>query len=127
MGVITGVEVLIGVAVDVLVSKLPGVGVFVDVGLGAGVLSSSCVGNGSVPRRLVLVGEMETLEGVAVGDGVALGPVTGIKTADVAVSTGIGVEANWNKDGFVGVKKSRAKASCVNARSAGVAVAVTCG
>lgn len=78
--------------------------------------------------RLVPVDEMEVLEGVTDGEGdgegVLLGPVTGMTTDEVAVSDGTSGLENRDRDGLVGVKKSLAKASCVNTRSAGVGVGV---
>jgi hypothetical protein len=68
---------------------------------------------------------MEVFEGVA--EGVLLGPVTGISSAGVAVSEGTGVLVKEIMSEFVGVKKRLANAFCVNARSAGVAVAVLFG
>ena len=48
---------------------------------------------------------------VAVGDGVELGPVTGITASGIAVSDGTGVPANKDKGCLVGVKNSLANAS----------------
>ena len=73
----------------------------------------------------MLVNGMEVFEGVA--EGVLLGPVTGISSAGVAVSEGTGVVVKEATGVFVGVKKRLANAFCVNARSAGVAVAVFLG
>jgi hypothetical protein len=121
VGVTPAVEVLLGVtAVAVLVSRFSGVGVFVEVVPGMGVLFLSRVGDGVMFGRLVLVSETEVLVEVGIGEGVALGPVTGMTASGLAVSEGTGVEANENKGGFVGVKKSFAKASWVNSRSVGV-------
>jgi len=111
----TGVKVNIGEALELMVRASDGVLVGVSDGL--------------LPGGLVFVIGMKVLEGVEVevAEGVLLGAVMGISSVGAAVSGGTGVLSNKNRDGFVGVKKSLANASWVNARSAGVALAVTCG
>ena len=108
--------------VDVLVGVRLGVGVGLLLGMGVGLLLGV---SDALPGRLVIVNEMEVLVGVAVG--VLLGPVMGISRTGAAVSDGTGVLPKMNRGCFVGVKKRLANASCVNTRSAGVALAVTLG
>jgi hypothetical protein len=136
LGVGVGPAVFVGVGIGVFVGGTTGVGVLVETGGNvtvrvAGIVFVAVtsavevepgvpvntvfvrVGDALMSGRFVFVLTEGTkvLVGVADGEGVTLGPVTGIKTVAVAVSDGTGVEANKNNGGFVGVKKSRAKAS----------------
>ena len=75
------------------------------------------MGDGLGSGGFVSVGTTEVFDAVfvgnsvAIGDGVELGPVTGIAASGITVSDGTGVPANKDKGCLVGVKNSLANAS----------------
>ena len=118
---VTAISVLVGGFVDVAVGDtnvavLTLVDVLDGVMLGMSVLCPS-VGDDLGSGSFVSVGTTDVFDAVfvgnsvAVGDGVELGPVTGITASGIAVSDGPGVPANKDKGCLVGVKNSLANAS----------------